>query len=65
MVTLTTLSSNASGPQGFAMFLDGLLVGLQSADEIYSGKWQLLMQVHLCATQDQVPVSSATQVPCF
>ena len=40
MVTLTTLSSNATGPQGFAMFLDGLLVGLQSADEIYSGKWE-------------------------
>ena len=37
MITLTTLDKNASGPQGFAMFLDGLLVGFQTPGLVYTG----------------------------
>ena len=35
MVTLSTLTSNASGLRGFAMLLDGRLVGIEAADTLY------------------------------
>lgn len=39
MVTLSTLTSNATGLRGFAMLLDGRLVGLEAADTLYISKF--------------------------
>lgn len=38
MATLTTLSDDPGGLQGHAMYLDGVMVALQRADQLYAGK---------------------------
>lgn len=38
MATLTTLSDDPNGTQGHAMYLDGVMVAMQRADQLYAGK---------------------------
>lgn len=45
MITLSTLTSNISGLQGYAMYLDGQLMAYQAADQFYIG--QALASLHL------------------
>ena len=45
MATLTTLSDDPEGLRGHAMYLDGALVALQRANQVYAGQ-HLLPQPH-------------------
>lgn len=45
MITLSTLTNNMSGLQGYAMYLDGQLMAYQAADQFYIG--QALASLHL------------------
>ena len=38
MATLTTLSHDPHGMQGHAMYLDGVMVAMQEADQLYTGE---------------------------
>ena len=38
MATLTTLSNAPNGMQGHAMYLDGVMVAMQEANQLYTGK---------------------------
>ncbi len=46
MLTLSTLSNNASGLQGYTMSLDGTQVASQAADQFYVGEECMTPSLH-------------------
>ena len=46
MLTLSTLSNNASGLQGYVISLDGTQVAYQAADQFYVGEEIMIPSLH-------------------
>ncbi len=46
MLTLSTLSNNASGLQGYVMSLDGTQVAYQAADQFYASEESMTPSLH-------------------